>query len=105
VTVLGLEQIAATLNMANRNRGLAFNPEMAPFCGGTYRVARRVSRIVDETSGKLLELKGPCITLDGVYCQARYHPEAVLCPRRIPPYFREAWLARLPESESARLPK
>lgn len=95
VRVRGLAEIQATLNDQNRNRGLAFNPEMAPFCGGTYRVKRRVTRIVDEKDGKLLDIKGSCIMLEGGNCTARYHPEAPLCPRRIPQYFREAWLERV----------
>lgn len=95
VRVRALDEIRATLNQRNRNRGLAFNPEMAPFSGGTYRVKRRVTRIVDERNGKLLEIKGSCIMLEGGHCTARYHPEAPLCPRRIPQYFREAWLERV----------
>lgn len=94
VRVKSLDEIAATLNTNNRNRGLSFNPEMSPYCGGTYKVEQRVTRIVDEKTGKLLEMKGPCIMLEGAFCMARYHPEALLCPRRIPQYFREAWLTR-----------
>jgi hypothetical protein len=94
VYVKSLEEITATLNTRNRNKGLAFNPEMAPFCGGEHQVHRRVTRIVDEKTGELITMKSPCITLENVYCEARYHPDALLCPRRIPPYFREAWLTR-----------
>lgn len=90
-----LAEIQPTLNVANRNRGLSFNPEMSPYCGGTYRVERRVTRIIDEKTGRMLDLKNPCIMLEGVYCKARYHPEALLCPKRIPQYFREAWLERV----------
>ena len=93
--VRSLAEIQPTLNVANRNRGLSFNPEMSPFCGGTYRVERRVTRIIDEKTGRMLDLKNPCIMLEGVYCMARYHPEALLCPKRIPQYFREAWLERV----------
>ena len=93
--VRSLPEIQATLNVANRNRGLAYNPEMSPFSGGVYRVARRVTRIVDEKTGRMLDMKGPCIMLEGGYCMARYHPEAPLCPKRIPQYFREAWLERV----------
>lgn len=94
VRVRSIPEIAATVNRRLRNRGLAFNPEMSPFCGGTYRVVRRVRKIIDERDGRVLDLKGPCIMLEGGECQARYHPDAVLCKRRIPQYFREAWLER-----------
>ncbi len=96
VRVRPLPEIEATVNTRLRNRGLAYNPEMSPFCGGTFRVERTVKRIVDERDGHMLDLKGPCIMLEGAHCQARYHPDAVLCKRRIPQYFREAWLERVP---------
>jgi len=97
VRVRSMPEIAATINTRLRNRGLAFNPEMSPFCGRTYRVERVVKRIVDERNGRMLDLKGPCVMLEGGVCQARYHPDAVLCRRRIPQYFREAWLERVAE--------
>jgi len=94
VRVRPLAEINATLNVANRNRGLAYNPEMSPFCGGVYRVEARVNRIVDEKNGRLLDMKGPCILIEGGHCRSRYHPEALMCPKKIPQYFREAWLER-----------
>lgn len=94
VRVKPLSEINATLSVSNRNRGLAYNPEMSPFCGGTHKVERRITRIVDEKSGRMLDMKGPCILLEGGHCESRYHPEALFCPKRIPQYFREAWLER-----------
>lgn len=94
VRVRPLSEIQPTLNVGNRNRGLSFNPEMSPFCGGTFKVERRVTRIIDERRFVMLDLKNPCIMLEGVVCKARYHPEAPLCPKRVPQYFREAWLER-----------
>jgi len=41
-------EIVATLDTQNRNRGLFFDTEMIPYCGGIYRVLRRVHRIIDE---------------------------------------------------------
>lgn len=95
VRVRPLAQIQPTINVANRNRGLSFNPEMSPYCGGEYKVERRVTRIIDERNFTMLDLKNPCIMLEGVVCKARYHPEAILCPKRVPQYFREAWLERV----------
>ena len=54
--------------MKGRNRGLWFDREMLPFCGGTYRVRQRVTRIIDEHDGRLLELNRDCVTLEGVVC-------------------------------------
>ncbi len=91
ITVRSKEEILTTLDHKNRNRGLLFEAEMLRYCGGIYRVLRRVHRIVDEKTGKMLEMKHPCIVLEGVYCQSDYHR---FCPRAIYHYWRESWLKR-----------
>lgn len=92
VQVRTREEILATLDRQNQNRGLLFDSEMLPYCGGMYRVLRRVHRIVDEKTGKMLNMKYPCIILEGVACQADFHR---LCPRAIYHYWRESWLRRV----------
>jgi hypothetical protein len=92
VQVRSKEEIMATLDKQKRNRGLLFEGEMLRYCGGIYRVKRRVYRIVDEKSGKMLNMKYPCIVLEGVVCQADFHR---LCPRAIYSYWRENWLKRI----------
>ena len=91
VEVRSKEEIVATLNPRNRNRGLSFDSEMLRYCGGVYRVFRRVRRIVDEKTGKMLQMKNPCIILEGVWCRSDYHR---FCPRAIFHYWREGWLKR-----------
>ena len=91
VQVRGKEEIMATLNKQNRNRGLLFDFEMLTYCGGIYRVLRRVRRSIDEKTGKMMDMKYPCIVLDGVACKSDYHR---LCPRAIYHYWRENWLVR-----------
>jgi hypothetical protein len=54
-----------------------------------------VTRIIDEKSGRMLTMKTPCITLEGVYCRALYTHYSVFCSRRVTPYFREIWLKRI----------
>jgi len=104
VRVKSYQEILATVNTENRNRGLGFDAEMVPYCGGTYRVLKRVSRIIDEKTGAMLEMKYPCIILEGVVCESRYSACRMLCPRSIYSYWREIWLERLPapEDEMAR---
>jgi hypothetical protein len=58
-------------------------------------VRRRVERIIDERTGRMLKLKNPCITLEGVACKAEYSNCRLVCPRAIPSYWREAWLERV----------
>ncbi len=95
VRVRSHEEILRTVTTANKNRGMYWDAEMVPYCGGTYRVLKRVTKIVDERTGKLIEMKTPCVILDGVVCQARYSGCRMFCPRSIHPYWREIWLARV----------
>jgi hypothetical protein len=93
VQVRSREEIVATLDKNKRNRGLLFDGEMLPFCGGIYRVLRRVHHIVDERTGKMMDMKNPCIVLEGVFCKSDYNR---FCPRAIFCYWRENWLRRVP---------
>jgi hypothetical protein len=85
-------EIEATLDHALHNRGLGFDPEMTPFCGRLARVRARVNQIVDEHTGKMIEIKSDCIMLEGVVCKADYHR---FCTRKIYSYWREIWLERV----------
>jgi hypothetical protein len=100
VRVRPLEQILATLDQRNRNRGMFFDAEEVPFCGKTFRVRSRVRRIIDERTGRLLTLKGQNVILENAWCQARYSDRRMLCPRAIYPFWRETWLERLGEASS-----
>ena len=90
--------ILATCDRSNKNRGMRFDAEMVPYCGGTYRVLKRVTRIVDEMTGRMEILRNACIVLDGVVCRARYSECRLFCPRSIYPYWREVWLERIQPS-------
>jgi hypothetical protein len=92
VRVKSKEQILATLDRNGRNRGLSFDAEMLKYCGREARVLRRVTRIIDERSGRMRRLPRDCIVLEGVTCQADYHR---FCPRGIYQYWRELWLERV----------
>jgi len=94
VRVKSHREILRTLDSSSRNRGLLWDAEMSPFCGGTYQVLRRVSRIIDEKSAKMVDMKNPCIVLDSVFCQSRYSGCRMFCPRGIYSYWREIWLER-----------
>jgi hypothetical protein len=98
VEVKSHDEILKTVDVDLRNRGMKYNTELTPACGKTYRVAQRVSRIVEEHTGRMISMKTPCITLEGVYCEALYTHYSLLCSRRVTPYFREAWLKRAPQT-------
>jgi hypothetical protein len=78
-----------------------WDAEMVPYCGGTYRVLKRVTKIVDERTGKMQEMKTPCIVLDTVICQSRYSGCRMFCPRSIYSYWREIWLERVTPQPSS----
>lgn len=88
-------EILQTLSTSNRNRGLYFDAEEVPYCGGTYRVLRKVTKIINERTGRMQEMKTPCVILDSVICQSRYSECRLFCPRSIYPYWREIWLERV----------
>jgi hypothetical protein len=95
VRVKSHEAILETLTADSKNRGMLWDAELVPYCGGTYRVLKRVTKIIDERSGKMVSMKNPCIILDQVVCQSRYSACRMFCPRAIYPYWREIWLDRV----------
>jgi hypothetical protein len=102
VRVKDFDAILDTIDDSYLNRGMKWDAEMVPYCGGIFQVRQRVQTIVDERTGKMRRLKNPCLILEGVVCQARYSECRLFCPRSIYPYWREIWLERVgPVSASA----
>jgi hypothetical protein len=95
VRVRSHEAIVATLNADGKNRGLWFDVEMTPYCGEEFTVERRVQKIINERSGRMMTLPGDCIVLAGVTCRGHFSRRRLLCPRAITPYWREIWLERV----------
>ena len=105
VRVKPQEEILKTVTYDNRNRGMFWDAELVPYCGGTYRVLRSVTKLIDEKTARMIEMKTPCIILDSVVCQARYSDCRMLCPKSMYPYWREIWLERVEAPKSAAHPK
>ena len=95
VQIRSRDEIKATLDEGGKNRGLWFDVEMAPYCGGTYQVRARVERFIDDETGKMVELSSDCLILDGVTCSGERSSWRWFCPRAIYPWWREAWLRRI----------
>jgi len=85
-------RIEKTLNERNRNRGLSFDREMLRFCGGEYRVAAVLERVIVEATGTLKELTIPCIVLEGVTATGEYRG---FNPEDEHIFWREIWLERV----------
>jgi hypothetical protein len=94
VRVKPKRDIVRTLDVRYRNRGLWFDGEMLRHCGGTYRVALRVERLLDERSGRLVALSNPCIVLEGVRASGEYQSFAAQAEAI---FWREIWLERVGE--------
>lgn len=92
VRVKTKEEILRTIDRRQLNRGLSFDVEMTPYCGKVFQVKQIVRQILDEVTGEMVPMKNPCIVLDGVVCGSHYSPCRLMCPRAIPPYWREIWL-------------
>jgi hypothetical protein len=99
VEVRSLKEIAPTLDKSGKTRGLTFDWEMMPYCGGRYRVRDRVERIIDERTGQMLEIPSDCLILDGVVCRGEHSRGRWFCPRAIYPYWREAWLRSVEDAD------
>jgi hypothetical protein len=94
VKIRSAGEILATLNDDRKNRGLVFEQEMLRHCGKTYRVLARLSRIIDEKSGKMIKLTNDCIALEGLTCRGLDNRKRLFCPRGPFFYWRESWLER-----------
>lgn len=97
VIVKSREEIVATLDKSGRNRGLTFDGEMLPYCGKRFRVLRRVERIIEESTGRIIKPRGVSVILENVVCKSRFRRP---CPRAIYSYWREIWLRRAPKEET-----
>jgi len=91
VRVCDPEKIFDTLAQSGRNRGLWFDREMLRHCKLCYRVLGRIDKIIDDASGRMLQMKTPCIVLDGVDASGEYMR---FCAQHDYPLWREAWLER-----------
>jgi hypothetical protein len=100
VQVRSPAEIAPTLDVEGRNRRLSFDREMLPHCGRTYRVKDRVNRLIDDRTGRMLNISRDCVILDSVVCSGERTVGCWFCPRQIYPYWREAWLKRVDAPET-----
>ncbi|HZD94415.1 MAG TPA: hypothetical protein VE133_09185, partial [Candidatus Sulfotelmatobacter sp.] len=100
VRVKTFDQIVATLDRRRRNRGMTVCHEMTRCCGTVAEVRYRVTRVIEERTGKMHELNhtvalqdprgGPSLC-DECLC----YGEMGDCPRGELMYWREIWLERL----------
>jgi hypothetical protein len=95
VEVRPQQEILATITESGYNRGMRYDLEMSKYCGRRFRVQMRVDRLINEQTGKMMQMKSPCIQLEGVYCRAECTTKRLGCPRASNTYWREIWLRRV----------
>ncbi len=94
VTVRTFSEILATLDADAKLEGMPFMPEMAAFCGKTFRVHRRAERTCVESLG--MRSMTSAVFLEGLRCNGSAHGG---CQRGCLFFWKEAWLK--PAAESA----
>lgn len=99
VQIKSPEEIGETITDSGFNRGMRYDQELHKYSGGVYKVQMRVNRLINEQTGKMMEMKNPCIQLEDVYCRAECAPKRLGCPRASNTYWREIWLRRVPPPE------
>jgi hypothetical protein len=88
IVVRRKDEIAATL-VNSRNKGLWFDREMIRFCGQPATVRKRVHRIIHEATGKMVQMKTPCVVLENVTATGEF---LRFCPQHEYIFWRDAWL-------------
>ncbi len=94
VVVKSQEEIEATLDRHQKNRGLFFDVEMLPYCGHRMKVVQKVDRIIDERTGAMRRLPNDCWILEGGVCSGFLSRNRLFCTRQIYSFWREIWLER-----------
>ncbi len=90
VSVRSREEIYATLDARGRNRGLWFDRDMMKHCGRRYRILRRVDRLIDDATGRMLPMRHPCLVLDEVDSSGEF---LRFSAQHEYPFWREEWLS------------
>jgi hypothetical protein len=88
VIVRSKREIAATL-INSRNKGLWFDRDMIRFCGQRAVVRKRIDRVIDERTGKMVAMKTPCVVLEDVIATGEF---LRFCPQHEFIFWREIWL-------------
>jgi hypothetical protein len=97
VRVLSAEEIGRTLDKKSKNRGLWFDRDMVKYCGRTYQVLKRITRIIDDATGEMRLMKTPCIVLKNAQYSGEYLRFAAQQDHL---FWREAWLSPKLDLES-----
>ena len=93
VEVCSFEEIAATLDERGELDNLPFMPEMLPYCGRRFEVAKRANKTCDEAAGGAIRKLKDTVHLKEVRCGGEAHGG---CDAGCLMFWKEQWLRRLP---------
>lgn len=99
VRVRSKEEIQATLDHLSKLKGCEFLHGMEPYCGTVQRVLKPVERFVDERDLRVKKCKG-LVLLEGAMCQGV--TTFGRCDRSCFFFWREEWLEKVKQPESAK---
>jgi hypothetical protein len=91
VQVKSADEIRETLDARGMVRGLRFMDEMWKYCGGRFRVLKRMERLLVERTGTMRNLKDT-VLLEGTTCDGSAHEG---CDATCQHLWRELWLRRV----------
>ncbi len=100
VEIRSAREIAATLDSDGKLDGVPFMPEMARYCGRSFRVFRRADITCVEGYG--LRRMSDAVFLDELRCDGSAHGD---CERRCLMFWKEAWLKPAKPAKSALAPE
>jgi hypothetical protein len=86
-------EIEQTLDENNQYQGCGFMESMWQYCGGSYKVLKRVEVVLDPWKKKLRKCRDT-VALDGLFCHGdpKINTE---CDRTCIFYWKEAWLEKV----------
>ncbi len=93
VEVSTADEIKKTLDSYGRHDRLYFMAEQWQYCGGKFRVHKRVNRVLSEQTGVLRKARN-VVLLEGVCCDGSHHGN---CDASCFLFWKEAWLKRAPK--------
>jgi hypothetical protein len=96
VRVKTIVEIQRTLDVNGKYHGLTFTTAQSQYCGGIYKVQRRLEKVFDERRWKLSKIKDT-VLLENVVCNGvgGIHREWDGCDRQCLLWWKEAWLEKV----------
>ena len=91
VSIRSEQEIMSTLNADGKYKGLGFMPEMSKYCGKRFRVMKKVTNIMIESTGESRKIKSPTFILEGAYCDGEFHQK---CDRSCFFFWKGEWLKK-----------